>query len=241
MAYEDVNGLRMYYEVHGDGQPLLLLHPGTLSTDFFSEDIPFFATDFQVIAIDQMGHGRTADIPNREFHFHDMAVATTELMRQLGIERAAIVGGSDGGIVGLHMAIHDAKRVTRLAITGSNSDTDGYTEEFLEWVRAADPDDLPVSDEYARESPDGADHWPVVIGRLKRMWATEPNFTYDQLQGIDVPTLIIIGDEDVVTPEHAVKMFRSIPKAQLCVVPHAGHCIMPNETILAFLQEPDSE
>ena len=235
MAYAVVNGLNMYYEVHGAGPPLLLLHGGTGSIS--AQWIPFFSTQFRVIAMEQMGHGRTADVIGRPFHFHDMAEDTVELMRQLGIESAVIVGYSDGGIVGIDMAIHHPERVTKLAVTGANSRADGYTPENLEWARTFNPADLPVSDAYARLSPDGPNHWPIVLGRLQRMWPVEPNFKREEMQSIKAPTLIIIGDGDIVTPEHAVEMFRTIPRAQLCVVPHAGHGAMPKETILAFLNE----
>jgi pimeloyl-ACP methyl ester carboxylesterase len=234
MAYAAVNGLKMYYEVHGDGPPLLLLHGGTSSIEDFTLAIPFFATQFRVIAIEQMGHGRTGDRMDRPFHYHDMAEDTVELMRQQGIESAAIVGYSDGGIIGLDIAIHHPERVTRLAVTGANSRTDGYTAE---WVRTLIPDDLPVSEAYDRLSPDGVDHWPIVIGRLKRLWTEEPNFTREEMQSIKAPTLIIVGDGDIVTPEHAVEMFRMIAGAQLCVVPKAGHGVLPKEMILTFLQE----
>jgi pimeloyl-ACP methyl ester carboxylesterase len=233
MAYADVNGLHMYYEIHGAGQPLLLLHGGTGSIP--EKWISSFAPRFQVIAMEQMGHGRTADLMDRAFHYHDMAEDTVELMRQLGIESAAVVGYSDGGILGLDMAIHHPERVTKLAVTGANSRTDGYTAENLEWVRTFDPDDQPVSDDYRRLSPDGAEHWPIFLGRLKPMWAVEPSFTAEQLQSIEARSLIIIGDDDIVTPEHAVEMFRTIPDAQLCVVPHGGHGVMPTETVLTFL------
>ncbi len=235
MAYAAVNGLKMYYEVHGDGPPLLLLHGGTgsISTTW----IPYFSAQFQVIALEQMGHGRTADLPNRPFHYHDMAEDTVELMRQLGIGSAAVVGYSDGGIIGLDMAIHHPERVTKLAVTGANARTDGYTVENLDWVNTFDPDGQPGADAYSRLSPDGADHWPIFLGRLKPMWMAEPSFTREELQGISAPTLIVIGDGDIVTPEHAVEMFRTIPDAQLCVVPHAGHGVLPRETILTFLQE----
>jgi len=235
MAYAAVNGLSMYYEVHGAGPPLLLLHGGTGSIP--ATWIPYFSEQFQVIATEQMGHGRTADLLDRPFHYHDMAEDTVGLMRQLGIESAVVVGYSDGGIIGLDMAIHHPERVTKLAVTGANSHTDGYTAENLEWVRTFDPDDLPASEAYARLSPDGADHWPIVLGRLKPMWIAEPSFTSEELQSIRAPTLVIIGDGDIVTPEHAVEMFRTIPGAQLCVVPHTGHGVMPKETILTFLQE----
>jgi pimeloyl-ACP methyl ester carboxylesterase len=234
MPYAAVNGLKMYYEVHGDGPPLLLLHGGTGSIP--ETWIPFFSPRFRVVAMEQMGHGRTADAMDRPFHYHDMAEDTVELMRQLQIESAVIVGYSDGGIIGLDIAIHHPERVTRLVLTGVNARTDGYTVEDREWPRTFDPNDLPVSDAYSRLSPDGPDHWPIVLGRLKPMWIAEPGFTHAEMQGIEAPTLIIIGDRDIVTPEHAVEMFRSIPGAQLCVVPHAGHGVMPKETVLAFLE-----
>jgi pimeloyl-ACP methyl ester carboxylesterase len=243
MAYAAVNGLNMYYEVHGDGPPLLLLHGGTGSIESFPAKYPYFATQFRVIAMEQMGHGRTADLEDRPFHYHDMAEDVVELMRQLGVESAIVVGFSDGGIVGLDMAIHHPERVTKLAVTGAQSRNDGYTAENLEWIRTVNPDALPVSDAYRRLSPDGVDHWPIVLGRLQRMWAVEPGFTSDEVRSIKAPTLIIVGDGDIVTAEHAVEMFRTIPGAQLCVVPHAGHCVMPKETILTFLREalPDAK
>jgi len=235
MPYAAVNRLNMYYEVHGEGPPLLLLHGGTGSIP--TKWIPYFSGQYRVIAMEQMGHGRTADVTDRPFHFHDMAEDTVGLMRQLGIESAVIVGYSDGGIIGIDMAIHHPERVTKLAVTGANSRADGYTAENLEWARTFKPVDLPVSDAYARLSPDGPDHWPIVLGRLQRMWPVEPNFTREEMQSIKATTLIIIGDADIVTPEHAVEMFRTIPGAQLCVVPHAGHGVMPKETILTFLNE----
>jgi pimeloyl-ACP methyl ester carboxylesterase len=168
---------------------------------------------------------------------HDMAEDTIELIRQLQIDSAVIVGYSDGGIIGLDIAIHHPEHVTRLALTGVNARIDGYTVENQEWARTFDPDDQPISEAYGRLSPDGPDHWPIVLERLKRMWIAEPSFTNEDLQRIKAPTLIIVGDGDIVTPEHAVEMFRSIPSTQLCVVPHVGHGVMPKEMVLAFLEE----
>ena len=183
-----------------------------------------------------MGHGRTADVIDRPFRCHDMAEDTVELMRHLGIDSAVVVGFSDGGIIGLDIAIRHPERVTKLVVTGTNSRTDGYTGKHWEAVNAS-PDDWPASEAYGRLSPDGVEHWPIVLGRLQRMWAVEPNFTREEMQSIKAATLIIVGDRDLVTPEHAVEMFRTIPVAQLCVVPHAGHGVMPKDTILTFLKE----
>ena len=235
MAYAAINGLNMYYEEHGDGPPLLLLHGGAGSIP--ERWIPFFSPGFRVIAMEQMGHGRTADLLDRPFHYHDMAEDTIELMRHLGIESACVVGYSDGGIIGLDIAIHHPDRVTKLAITGANARTDGYTAENQEMMRNLKPGDMPISESYRRLSPDGADHWPVFIDRLLRMWSVEPSLTGEELQSIKAPTLIIVGDDDIVRTEHSVEMFRAIPDAQLCVVPHSGHGVMPKEAVLTFLAE----
>ncbi len=225
----------MYYEVHGEGPPLLLLHGGSGSIP--EKWIPLFTPQFRVIAPEQMGHGRTADLVDRPFHYHDMAEDTIQLMGQLGIENAVVVGYSDGGIIGLDMSIHHPERVTKLAVTGTNARFEGYTAENQEFARSFDPLSEPISEKYAELSPDGAEHWPVVLGRLKTMWAAEPSFTNEELQSISAPTLLVIGDRDIVTPEHAVQMFRTIPGAQLCVVPNAGHGTMPPEAVLRFLRE----
>src|SRR5436305_4264356 len=110
----------MYYAVHGDGPPLLLLHGGTGSIP--KRWIPFFADWSQVIAVEQMGHGRTADNADRAFHYHDMAEDTVELMRQLESRRGVLVGYSDGGIIGLDMAIHYPARVTNVRRTATHAE-----------------------------------------------------------------------------------------------------------------------
>jgi pimeloyl-ACP methyl ester carboxylesterase len=235
MPFAPVHGLSMYYEVHGGGPPLLLLHGGAGSIP--EKWIPVFAPHFQVIAPEQMGHGRTADLVDRPFHYHDMAEDTVELLHQLGIEGVYLVGYSDGGIIGLDIAIHHPGLVARLVVTGANARFEGYTVENQEYARAFNPDTEPASDLYARLSPDGADHWPALLRRLQPMWSAEPAFSDLQLQGIQARTLLVFGDGDIVTPEHAVEMFRAIPDAQLCVVPNAGHGAMPAETVLAFLRE----
>ena len=164
-----------------------------------SRAVPYFADGFQVIVVEVMGHGRTADDVDRSFHYHDMAEDLVELMRVLGIESASILGYSDGGVVGLDMAIHHPDLVRKLAVTGANSRVDGYTAEVQESTRTFVADEAPVSEAYARLSPDGADHWPVFLGRLQRMWVVEPSRTAEQLQSIGIPTLLIVGDADILT------------------------------------------
>lgn len=241
-AYADVNGLHLYYEVHGSGQPLLLLHGGTCLIGVPPMGLDAFASMFQVIAPEQMGHGHTADDAGRAFHYHDLAETTVELLDHLKIDSTSVVGLSDGGIVGLDLAIHHPERVTRLAVSGTNFRADGCTPEGLQWLLSTTPDDWPreLREAYERVSPDGPRHWPLVLQRLQHMWAVEPDYTAEQLAGITAPTLIIAGDHDLVTPEHTLALFRAIPNAQLCVLPDTGHGTMPVDTVITFLTRPAS-
>ncbi len=239
-GYADVNGIRMYHEIHGDGPPLLVLHGGTCTIDLPGMEIPFFATAFEVIAPEQVAHGRTSDRPDRDLHYHDMAEDTVELLRQLNIGPVSVFGFSDGGIVGLDLAIHHPDLVSKLVVTGTNFRTDGLVSGTAAWLATVKPEDWPEEFrlEYERLSPDGAAHWPDVIGRLKQLWASEPNYTDEEMASISAPTLVVAGDRDAITAEHAVAMYRAIPDAQLCIVPHAGHGAMAREQVAAFLQEP---
>ena len=239
-GYADVHGLSMYYEIHGDGPPLLHLSGGTCSNEVGAEDIAALATSFQVIAPEQMGHGRTADDPDRIFDYHDMAEDTVELMRQLKLESAMVFGFSDGGILGLDMAIHHPELVSKLAVSGTNFSTTGLEESTAEWFRTTTGDGWPqeLHDSYDRLSPDGPEHWNDVIQRIETMWLSQPDYTAEQLAAITAPTLVIAGDRDAITPEHTIALFKAIPNARLCIVPNAGHGIVPAETIAAFLLEP---
>ncbi len=237
-GFADVNELHMYYAVQGEGPPLVQLHGGTCTSDQLGVEL--FAERFRVIAPEQMGHGRTGDDMSRPFRYHDMAQDTVALLRYLKVKRASVLGFSDGGIVGLDLAIHHPELVSNLVVTGANFTTDGYTESGREFIMTAEPQDWPqeIREDYDRLSPDGPDHWPVVLERLRRMWLHEPNFTVEQLGRITAPTLVIVGDRDMIELEHSVALFRAIPDAQLCVVPGASHGAMPEQTILNFLREP---
>ena len=238
-SYADVNGLRLYYEIHGEGPPLLILHGGTCSIELPRMEIPFFASAFQVIAPEQIGHGRTADATDRELHYHDMAEDTVELMRQLNVESAFVFGFSDGGIIGLDLAIHHPERVKKLAVTGANFRTDAYSPEAFEWLLTVKPEDWPSNfrESYEQLSPDGPSHWPVFLGRLQRMWSLEPSYTLEEMASIKAPTMVIAGDRDIISPEHSVEMFRAIPESRLCIVPAARHGVLAKETVITFLQE----
>src|SRR5438105_3206799 len=124
-AYADVNGVHMYYEIHGRGRPILLLHGGIAGQSLWPKTIAALAKDHQVIAPEQMGHGRTPDTPTREFSYARMAADTFALLEKLGITQVDIVGWSDGGVLGLVLAIEHPQLVRRLVTSGTNVDDEG--------------------------------------------------------------------------------------------------------------------
>jgi len=212
----------MYHETHGKGPALLILHGGLFSIPLWPQAIEYFSKEYQVIAPEQMGHGRTADDPTRPMDYHAMADDTAALLRQLGIESAYVLGWSDGGVVGLDLAIHHPGLVKKLAISGANY-TPAPPPKPGEIEMTAETIPTFVRECYERLSPDGAAHWPVVFERLKRMWQTQPNFSPSQLGGIAAPTLVIAGDRDFVSPEYTVELWRAIPGARLWIAPKTGH------------------
>jgi pimeloyl-ACP methyl ester carboxylesterase len=236
IGYADVNGLHMYYEVSGEGPPLLAMSGGTQSLEMFSEDVEVLARSFTVLSPEQMGHGRTADDPDRPFDYHDMAESTYELLVHLGIESTLIYGFSDGGVLGLDLAINHPERVQRLAVSGTNFHVDGLGSSLREWLQKATGETWPehLRESYERLSPEPG-HWDDVIERIKLMWVSQPAYTTDSLGHIATPTLIVSGDHDVVTLEHTVALFRALPHAQLCVVPNEGHGVLPEEAVVSFL------
>jgi pimeloyl-ACP methyl ester carboxylesterase len=242
--YAMVHGLKMFYEIHGQGESLLLLHGGLCSIPVWPEAIEYFARNYQVIAPEQMGHGRTADDPARLMVYHAMAEDTTELLRQLNVREVYVIGWSDGGILGLDLAINHPGLVKKLAVSGANFSPSTPAKP----ANAAEPlaDKIPrfIRDPYERLSPDGAAHWPVLVARLQTMWETQPNFTPGQLAAITAPTLVIAGDHDFSTPEYTVRMWRSIPNAQLWIAPNSTHGLpklraaLFNQVVGDFFREP---
>src|ERR1700733_2339822 len=192
--YANVHGLRMHYLRQGAGPTVVLLHGGTYASEVcWKEAIPFLAEKFSVIAVDQMGHGRTNDDPSRPFSYHEMAEDTIELLRQLGVQRASLVGWSDGGNIALDIAMNHASIVERLVTSGANFSVEGQDPSVHV---SADKFPGPSRDVYGKISPDGAEHWPIVLSRLRQMWATEPHWTREDLSRIQAPSLIIAGDAD---------------------------------------------
>ena len=235
-GYAPVNGLQMYYEVHGSGQPLVLLH-GNLSTIGvdFGGIIPSLAKSRQVIAVEQQAHGHTADI-DRPLTTQNWTDDTVALLRHLGIERADVFGYSSGSAVAMQIALDHPELVGKLVLASASYRNEGLHPELMENIEEVRPEHLagsPFEQDYARVAPNPGD-WPKLIEKINEMNANLPEWTADQVKAIAAPTMLIIGDSDIVQPEHIVEMFRlfgggvigdlvGLPRARLAILPGTTH------------------
>ena len=237
MTYANVNGLNMYYETHGNGgRPLLLLH-GNLSTiDVdFGRMIPAFAKTRQVIAIEQQAHGHTADI-DRPLRIKNWAHDTAVLLAQLGIGAVDIFGYSSGSAVAFQLALDHPELVHKLVLGSFSYQLQGLHPEVLGGIQGLRPEHLagtPFEESYARAAPRPED-WPVLIEKIKDMDQDLPEWSADSVQELGKPIMVVIGDSDIVRPEHAVETFRllgggvigdltGLPSSRLAVLPGTTH------------------
>lgn len=222
--YASVNGIKLYYEVHGEGPPLLFLHGGSVLLDVWREHLPELTQQYTVILVDSRGHGRSTD--NEEpYSYQLMAKDIVELLKHLKIDNAYIVGWSDGSIIGLTLALFHPEVVKKLMIIGGLYHTDGYTQESWEMMQQSTADtwfpETKAMYEYASSTPA---EWPRFFNRLKEMWLSSPKYTKDQLKSISIPVSLIMGTHDeFVRPEHAKSFAESILNCQLTWVEDAVH------------------
>lgn len=228
-GYADVNGLHMYYEVHGDGSPLVLLHGGMLTIDLnFAGLIPTLAARHQVVGVELQGHGRTADT-DREITPTALAGDVVGLLDHLGIGRAHILGHSKGGAVSLELAIKHPDRVRSIVAASVSVRPDGLHEDLTDPAKQANSARMPTAQDftdfqhaYARLSPH-PEHFNDFLAALSASNADTRGWSDDELAGITAPTLLVIGDRDFTTVEHGALMQQLIPGSQLAVMPDTTH------------------
>lgn len=211
-GYASVNGLNMYYEIHGTGRPLVLLHGALSATSIsFGKLLLSLAKTRKVVSIEQQAHGHTADT-DRPFNIKQMADNTITLLRQLNIENADFFGYSMGAGIALHIAVQHPDLVHKLVVASVTYSNSGFRPGTLEGIEKSKPEDLagiPWQEEYARVAPNPED-WPTLVDKVKQLDLHIPDLPAEAIQSIKAPTLVIIGDSDVFRPEHAVEMFRSL-------------------------------
>lgn len=223
MTYIDINGHPTWISVgeHSD-RTVLLMHGGLSNSDALLDSIGIpLSQTLRVAAFDRRGHGRTADTPE-PFHYDSMVDETIAVLEHLG-GRSHIVGWSDGGIIGLLVALRRPDLIDRLVTIGAN-----YHFSGVRPMGGDDPDDpffTMIAASYAERSPDGPEHFMDVAAKTFHMFATEPTMTLADLADIQAPVLVMVGDDDVIELSHTCDLYEAIPGAQLAIVPAASHAL----------------
>jgi pimeloyl-ACP methyl ester carboxylesterase len=232
-GYAPVNGLSMYYETHGSGEPLLVLPGAYMSVELMGDLVPALADSRHVIAVEFQGHGHTADI-DRPFSYEQFADDIAALLGHLGIERADVYGYSLGGGVALQLGLRHGRLVRKLAIASASYSSDGLYPQVVGGIENITPelfDGTPWREAYDRTAPDPS-RFPTLVEKLKRLDMTPFDWPIDKLAA---PALILIGDADGTRLEHAVDMFRrlgggvfgdlapELPASQLAILPGTTH------------------
>ena len=240
--YVELPGVKTWYDVEGDGDPLLLLHGGFCTNDTWGAQRPAFAAKYRVYMPERRAHGHTPDVDG-PLSYNDMAKDTIDFIESVVGGPAHLVGWSDGGIVALLVAISRPDLVRKLVAIGANflpSSEISAAPGMLD-MSPDDPGLAMFRSLYEAASPDGADHWPVVVEKLLAMWRTEPNITVDDLARIGAPTLVLASDDDLMTLEHTIALYRAMPNSELGVVPGTSHALpmekaeLANRLVLDFL------
>lgn len=222
--YASVNGLRMYYEIEGAGRPLVLLHGGVCTIEVCLGKVRApLAKTWKTIAIEQQGHGRTADI-DRPLSYDQMAEDTAALLRKLKVRNADFFGYSMGGGIALRIALRHPDLVRKVVVFGTPYSNDGLIPGLMENFKTLKAEDIPrqFRDAYAKTAPDPK-QWPALVAKIKNLLLEAKDLRPEELRSIKAPTLVMIGDADLVRPEHAVEMFRLLPHGQLAVLPASDH------------------
>jgi pimeloyl-ACP methyl ester carboxylesterase len=250
-GYAPVNGLDMYYEIHGTGQPLVLLH-GAMSgiETSFGSLLPTLAETRQVIAVELQAHGRTADV-DRPLTLDQMAEDVAALLRYISIENADIFGYSMGAAVGLYFTLQHPEIVRKLIMASVSYRNDGLHPGLLEMLQHVKPEQMigtPWQEEYARIAPRPED-WTTLVTKVIDLDMRIPDLPADSIRSIDAPVLLIVADSDIIRLEHAVEIFRllgggvsgdnvGLPKSQLAILPGTSHTMVPQRADLLLPMIP---
>jgi pimeloyl-ACP methyl ester carboxylesterase len=227
-GYAPVNRIKIWYAVFGQGDPVIFLHGGLANANYWGLQVPEIARHHQVIVMDSRGHGRSTR-DDRPYGYDLMADDVIGLLDFLNIRRASVVGWSDGGILGLDLAIRYPDRLDKVFAFAANTDPSGVVDgveknpTFAAYIARA-------GHEYAALSATPKDY-DAFVDAISKMWATQPNWTDAQLAAIKTPTLVVDGDHD-----EAIK--RPHTEQIAATIPGAGLLILPNTSHFSFLQDP---
>ena len=250
-AHVDVNGMQMYYETSGEGDPLIVLHGAYMNIETMGEIIPILAQSRRVIAVEMQGHGRTNDI-DRPITYPGLADDVAAFMDAIGVEKADVFGYSMGASVGLQMAIRHPEKVERAALVSIAYDFEGWHPDYKAFVPELVPElfvGTAMEDAY-REHAVNPDGFPALVEKLIAL-EHEPMAWEADVTKVTTPILIIQGDADIIDPQHTLKMFqllgggvmgdqgKPLPESRLAILPGTSHTALMGQTeLLRALMEP---
>ena len=228
--YIEVGGIRTWYDERGTGEPLVLLHPGGAGVDAraWGPNLPALAEQFTVLTPERRAHGRTPDVDG-PITFEIMADDTIAFLDAVGGEPTHLMGCSDGAIVALLVALRRPDLIRKLVFVAGVFHRDGWAPGVVE------PDNtLPefLARFYGELSPNGPEHYPVVVAKLATMHVEGPTLTVADLNRIGSRTLVMLGDDDEVRLEHAIELYRSLPDSELAIIPGTSHGLLVEKPTL---------
>jgi pimeloyl-ACP methyl ester carboxylesterase len=237
-GYVQLGAVRTWYDEHGDGEPLVLMHGGLVDSRFFEPNLGPLAERFHVYTPDRRGHGRTPDVEG-PITYQLMADDTIAFLEQVVAAPAHLVGHSDGAVVAMLVAMQRPELVDRLVMIGGGFDKSGEAVPDMDF----DSDEVVpfLGPAYGEVSPDGVEHFPVLAGKVGEMARNEPHVDPADLARITARSLVVFADDDVMTLAHAVAMYDALPDAELAVVPGTSHFLtqekphLVNALVLDFL------
>jgi pimeloyl-ACP methyl ester carboxylesterase len=231
MAMAELTQVRMWYDQRGDGDPCVLLHPGGAGVDAraLGPTVDGLCGTFRVYTPEQRGHGRTAD-PGGPVSYEAMAADTIEFIETVVGSPVFLAGCSDGAVVALTVALRRPDLVRRLVFVAGVFHRDGWADGVLD----GEPPEF-LRQSYGELSPDGISHYEEMVAKLAAMHAHEPSLTAADVRQVSCRTLVMVGDDDEVRLEHATELYRSLPDAELAVVPGTSHGLLVEKPALCNL------
>ena len=236
--YVQLGDVRTWYDEHGSGDPLVLMHGGLVDARFFEPNLAALAERFHVYTPERRGHGHTPDVPG-PITYQLMAGDTVAFLEAVVGEPADLVGHSDGAFTAMLVAMQRPELVKRLVLISGGFSKHGEAAPDAEWDVDAITEFLGST--YGEVSPDGEDHFRVVATKIGEMAATEPYLEASELAKVTARALVMFADDDLVTMSHAVEMYEALPNAELAVVPGTSHFLtqekphLVNQLVLDFL------
>ena len=246
-GYVEINNVKLYFDISGNGETLLYLHGGLSSSRDFSEYIPELSKRFSIITVDRRGHGRSYDNSER-YSYSSMADDMSLFLEHFEIDSTFVIGWSDGGVVGYHLASKYPNKVRKLIAFGANYLVKGMTETSIDWItnqmntENISRDYPTVEASYIELNPDPG-NFNNFITNTRDMWLRDPYISQEEFSNIDVPVLLIAGDRDDIRLDQMIEMYSLMKHAQLCILPNTTHFLFDQYSdtfvriVLEYLQE----